>query len=364
MTVPAAGPEATTAVLQTAPGRGGIAVISLRGDGAADVLAETFRTGAGGGWGRLQLGRIVDGDRVIDEAVVHAGNECVEINIHGGSAVGREVLGLLERKGVRLVPAPAAASESFAAAHPRWNNPAIGREMLETLGSARTRRVAAAVTRQWAAGISELVCGDPRGDELREAASGLAVMRTVLTGPEVVLIGPPNAGKSALTNALVGRAVSIVHDQAGTTRDWVREPAAFEGLGVYLTDTAGLWAAADGIDAEAVRRARHRAEQADLVLLLSAETTMDTPEWLHARNVLRVSTQCDRHPPADDADVAVSTVTGQGLDELAARVLTALGLADFDPTKPMAFTARQADLLNAAAADPRGPIDELLRGAG
>ncbi|MCY2923890.1 MAG: hypothetical protein NT031_00350, partial [Planctomycetota bacterium] len=140
----------------------------------------------------------------------------------------------------------------------------------------------------------------------------------------------------------------------GTTRDWVREVASVGGLPVYLTDTAGLWEAPAGIDAEAVRRAKARAQQADLVLLLAPGEPATPPPWLSGPKVLRIASQADAVAPAAGADAAVSAVTGEGLDELRLRILHELGLSHFDPCQPMAFTPRQADLLTrmADAADP------------
>ena len=90
---------------------------------------------------------------------------------------------------------------------------------------------------------------------LRRAAGRLALIRRLLEPAEVVLAGPPNVGKSTLANALIGRQVSLVHDQAGTTRDWVRHLAVLCGVPVHVTDTAGLWDAPAGVDAQAVGRA-------------------------------------------------------------------------------------------------------------
>ena len=362
---------ATIAALQTPPGRGGIAVILLSGPAAGRILAETFRplrSHADGGPGVLQLGRLVAADRVIDEAVVHCLGEAAEVNIHGGSASATAAMELFAAHGATVVCGASAAAQTFSPAHPRWNNPAVGREMLEALLPAGSSLVVAAVSGQWSGGLSEIARNvlagrldrDDASVRLRAAAGGLAVMAKLLHPPEVVLAGPPNAGKSALTNALAGRQISIVHDRAGTTRDWVREQALLGGVPVWLTDTAGIWEERGGanrsaagergeVDAEAVRRARQRLEQADLVVLVGAGDEFHVPAWLRAKKLLRLACKCDIHRPAGQADAAVSARTGQGLDELRTAIRRSLQLDDLDPGAPMAFTGRQAEKLLGAA---------------
>lgn len=341
----------TSATLQTPPGRGGIAVIVLAGSGAERILSEVFRpysTHRFGGEGALQLGHLIDANGVIDEAIVTRRGEAFEINIHGGSAVAKSVLEHLARCGA-AVGSAAAAPESFPVAHRRWNNPAIGREMLQTLPQARSMLGVASLSRQWSAGLSELARGDPSAEKLRQAACALAKMLRLLNPAEVVVAGAPNVGKSTLANALIGRQVSIVCDDAGTTRDWVRELATLNGVAVYLTDTAGIWQATDQIDAEAIRRARQCIEAADLVVLLHVGQAEVVPDWLRAAKLLRVAAKCDARPPKGRFDVCVSALTGEGLNQLKTEIVNRIGLSQFDPSMPMAFTQRQADLLLAAA---------------
>jgi len=366
----------TTATLRTPPGKGGIALISLVGAQAEEILSTVFRplrSHRDGGQDVLRLGHLVRGEQIIDETIVCRRGDALEINIHGGPAVAKAAMELLGGHGAEIAPASPAAPQDFPIAHPKWNNPAIGGELLEALVPARSELVVAALATQWSAGVSRLawdLChpqaslslgmpasptqSETRHEALTIAACSLAGMERLLHPAEVVLAGAPNVGKSTLANALVGRQVSIVHDQPGTTRDWVREPALLDGVPIWLTDTAGIWETAQGppqafVDAEAVRRAHHVVGKADLVLLLSTGERWDEPDWLPSGKVLRIATKADLGPPRGRPDVCISAQTGDGLDELRGAVRNALGMDGFDPSAPMAFTRRQAARLIQAA---------------
>ncbi|MFP4054678.1 MAG: GTPase [Phycisphaerae bacterium] len=365
--MPADGPIAS---LLTPAGKGGIAVIGLAGAGAGRVLkscwtADRCETQSEG---QLRLGTLSHEGRDIDRAIVARTPEGLEINIHGGPEVTRLALAALDSAGAHIADS-AHAQPHLPLSHPARNNPAIGAELLRLAPHALGTRLLTALSVQWSAGLSELAgramqaLDEAHATQLARAAARFTAYDRLLNPAEVVLAGPPNAGKSTLMNLLVGRRVSIAHEQAGTTRDWVREAALLDGLPVWLTDTAGLWNEAKGIDAEAVRRARRRADSADLVLLLSPAETFHTPQWLHARNVLAVATKCDAHPAPDSSEAAVSTVDGTGIDRLVRAILRRLNLADFDPAAPAAFTARQAQLLNRAADAGRAGRPEVAKTA-
>jgi tRNA modification GTPase len=136
-------------------------------------------------------------------------------------------------------------------------------------------------------------------------------------GVRVVLAGPPNAGKSTLLNALVGREAAIVSDIAGTTRDRIEVPAAIGGVAFLFTDTAGLREeSGDAIEAIGIRRAEEAIAAADIVLAMGRDVAGEAV-------VIRVAAQRDRAGwvRPRDADVAVSAVTGEGMDELVALLL-------------------------------------------
>jgi len=119
----------------------------------------------------------------------------------------------------------------------------------------------------------------------------------------VALVGEPNAGKSSLFNALVGGAAAIVSPVAGTTRDYLTARLTLDGVGVELTDTAGVQPALDAIDAKAQQLGQAEAARADLLLwcVPVADPADDSRRAALARaaaEVLLVRTKADRSFPS------------------------------------------------------------------
>ena len=132
------------------------------------------------------------------------------------------------------------------------------------------------------------------------------------------MIGPPNAGKSSLVNALARRDVAIVAETAGTTRDVIEVRMDLGGYPVILADTAGLRDTAEAVEAEGVRRARARASTADLVLLLLDGSAADPFAGLSqgTRSDLVVFNKSDLPWPATRDGISLSLKTGEGLDAM------------------------------------------------
>jgi small GTP-binding protein len=335
-------------------------VITLVGPRADEILTSIF-TPIGDRTddpeNRLQLGRLQDTrtGAALDMVIVCRTSRGVEINIHGGPHIARRLMELLAGLGAEPHNCNDNPNGPLDPTHHKWSNPAIGAELLAALPQARSMLAVAALSAQWSSGLSSLArAAEPHADQLHAAADGLKDIEKLLNPTEVVLVGPPNAGKSTLTNAIVGRQVSIVHQTAGTTRDWVREPAVVNGVPIWLTDTAGLWKDAQGVDSEAVHRAQHCATEADILILLDPNSAADSPDWLDLEQehptILSVRSKCDE--PSDvalGAQIEISAMTGRGIDNLKDAIAAAAGLSDFDPKTPRAFTARQVDCLRRAA---------------
>ncbi len=110
--------------------------------------------------------------------------------------------------------------------------------------------------------LAEII--DATSNLLKEAGQGVLLKE----GLQVVIAGPPNAGKSSLLNCLAGYDSAIVTSIPGTTRDVLKENIHIDGLPLHIIDTAGLHSSSDEVEQEGMRRAEKAIAQADLVLLL------------------------------------------------------------------------------------------------
>jgi len=141
-------------------------------------------------------------------------------------------------------------------------------------------------------------------------------------GLDIVILGPPNAGKSSLLNALAKRDAAIVSAEAGTTRDLIEVGLEIGGYAVTLVDTAGIRTTPAVVESEGIRRALQRAEHADITLHLRdvatiAESSSEL-KALNQKNHLVIATKSDLSPlPAlPFAAIAISTQTGDGIAAL------------------------------------------------
>jgi tRNA modification GTPase len=355
----------TIFALASGAGRGAVAILRVSGSSSGAILAAMA--------GRLPAPRVAGLRRLrdpgtretLDQALVlwfpgprsYTGEDSVELHLHGGPAVIAAVAGALTALGAR----PAEAGEFTRRAFLNGRMDLTAAEGVADLIAAETeaqRRQAlrqangalAALYGGWAARLTRLLAHQEAAIEFAEddlptdlcdrARTGAAGLRGEIEahladggrgerlreGLLVAILGAPNAGKSSLLNALVGREVAIVSARAGTTRDVVEVRLALAGVPITLADTAGLREAGDEIEQEGIRRARSRAEEADLVLtVFAADATPDaeTLRWV-GPDAMVLANKADLVPaPAMIGGVealAVSALTGAGLDALRARL--------------------------------------------
>jgi tRNA modification GTPase len=153
-------------------------------------------------------------------------------------------------------------------------------------------------------------------------------------GVRIVVAGPANTGKSSIINALSGREAAIASPVAGTTRDLIEVPLAIAGMPCLLIDSAGLRGSGGHVERLGIARAHAAIESADLILWLGRPA--DCPD--RARAIL-VRTKADLGRVKNQADVATSTVTGEGLVALRA-LLEQRVRALLPPAEAVALNAR------------------------
>lgn len=207
-----------------------------------------------------------------------------------------------------------------------------------------------------AAKMEELLAHGTRGERVR-------------AGLDIAIIGPPNAGKSSLINALVNRDAAIVTDIAGTTRDIIGVDLVLAGLPIRLSDTAGLRESDDPIETEGIRRARMAAKQADLrIFIQDGRSDGAAPDisalaqsgdfWLLNKSDLGSSALS---PPDDLLGFNLSAKTGEGLEAFKT-ALEAAVQARFSPSRDAGLTrARHRDCVARALASTKRAQSALSR---
>jgi tRNA modification GTPase len=358
----------TIAAIATAPGAAGIGIVRLSGPRAREIAAALCGRRLRPRHAHYVRFRDHDGS-VIDDGIAllfaapasYTGEDVVELQAHGSLPVLRQLLARCRALGAedarpgefseraclngRLDLAQAeAVADLIAAADLRAARAA--RRSLEGEFSARVEAIAAdllAIRVQVEAAIDfadeplDTLGGEALRQRLEQARGRLRDLRAAAErgrrlrdGLHAVLVGPPNAGKSSLLNALAGSERAIVTAIPGTTRDLLQETLQFDGLELTLVDTAGLREDGDAIEREGMRRARAELARADLALVVL--DARDPEAGLRALDAdldpvpgrIVLHNKADLLAPGagapDDGALRVSALTGAGLDALRARL--------------------------------------------
>ena len=377
----------------TAPGRAAIAIIRLSGPEAGPALAALA-----GGLPPPRLARHVryrdpeSGEELDDGLALWfpgpasvTGEDVAELHLHGSRAVLAAVMAVLSRRGLRL----AEPGEFTRRAFLNDKLDLTQAEAVADLAAAETeaqRRQAlrqldghlGAVYRGWGERLLRLLAHleaaiDFPDEDLppeieAEVAAGAQALADAIEahladrhrgerlrdGIAVAILGPPNAGKSSLLNALARREAAITSPIAGTTRDIIDVAIDLAGYPVVLADTAGLRDSADLVEQEGLRRALKRAEEAELRLFVfdttRPEDARGAVKW-PGPDTLLVANKIDLAgmDAMLDGAIPVSVLTGEGLPALIA-ALTSQISATYDIAAPVLTRARHREALETALA--------------
>lgn len=364
----------TICAIATPAAVGGISVVRISGERAAEVAERVFRPVSGRRITEMKgytaaYGKIFDDDELLDDGVLlmfrapasYTGEDVCEISCHGGIYVTRRVLTACLKAGA--VPAAAgeftkrallngkmsltqaeAVADLIAAQGEQMMNCSntqrggalyrrcekIAEMLLETLSQISAwidypDDDTPVVTAEWLTGkisaaeaeLSELIAGYDRGRMLRDGIS-------------CAIVGKPNVGKSTLMNLLSGSRRSIVSDIAGTTRDIVEETVDIGGAVLLLSDCAGIRETSDEVERIGVELMLEKLRSADIVLAVfdGSRELSDEDRRLFAllegKRVIAAVNKSDLEQRLDVSELEArfgSAVTLSAKDEGAAKLL-------------------------------------------
>lgn len=299
--------ENTICAIATPAGAGAIAIVRVSGPETRSLATRLFRSAHALEPKVATYGTVVDENgATLDRGIAilsaaphsYTGEDTLELQIHGSPIVAREVVGALLACGARYAGAgefsrrallngkmdvhEASAVADLLAAESR----SAARAAAANLGGGVAREVQALRARLSTI-LEELAAAidfpdevrDPDRTELETSLESIAselrrlqregeAGRLIREGVGVAIVGPPNAGKSSLLNALLGEDRAIVSEIAGTTRDTIEETIDVDGVAVRFIDTAGIRAHAGRLESAGIDRTRRALSEASTAIVV------------------------------------------------------------------------------------------------
>ncbi len=361
----------TIAAIATPPGTGGIGILRLSGTDALSIAEALCQKRIEPGL--IQFRRFLDAE---GEAIDHglclyfkaphsfSGEDCVEVQAHGGPVVLDMLLERVCNLGARLARAGEFSERAFLNGKVDLAQAEAIADLIESGSRAASRAAMRSLEGRFSEQVNALVDSiielrayieaaldfaeeeidflagsdigqriDAAGQRLQDLLHQAEQGRTLQEGLGVALAGLPNAGKSSLLNHLAGYEAAIVTEIEGTTRDVLREHIALRGIPIKINDTAGLREVQNPVEREGVRRAWESIAAADVVIYLvdaskglgeADQRILDELATRRAQNTTATRLQLvysksdliDSALTADADDLYISTQSGHGMDAL------------------------------------------------
>ncbi|MBW8243330.1 tRNA uridine-5-carboxymethylaminomethyl(34) synthesis GTPase MnmE [Muricauda oceani] len=308
--------------LATPSGTGAIAVIRVSGPDAITLVDKLFKSIKDKKLVKqkshtIHLGNIVDGDKILDEALVsifkgphsYTGENVVEISCHGSPFIQQQIIQLLLRNGCRS----ASAGEFTLRAFLNGKMDLSQAEAVADLIASDSEAAHDIAMQQMRGGFSneiqelrqellnfasliELELDFSQEDVefadrtqfnelltkisnvLKKLIDSFALGNVIKNGIPVAIVGQPNVGKSTLLNVLLNEERAIVSEIAGTTRDTVEDHISIKGIGFRFIDTAGIRETVDVVEKIGIERTFEKIEKARLIIYLFDGMDFDKSE--------------------------------------------------------------------------------------
>ena len=398
----------TIAAIATPPGRGGIGIVRVSGPRCREIAGALLGRTPPPRQAMLQSFAAANGEPIDTGLALFfpgphsfTGEDVLELHGHGGPVVMDELLRRVLQLGARAARAGEFTERAFLNDKLDLAQAEAVADLIDS-GSAQAARAALrSLQGEFSAQVQELAervlelrmwteaaidfpeeeidflkdrALTERMAHIRQRFAALAETTRqgvmLRDGMTLVIAGRPNAGKSSLLNRLAGYDAAIVTPVPGTTRDVLRERIEIDGLPLHVIDTAGLRDAADEVEVEGIRRARHEISRADRVLFIVDSSDpvaiagidgdlAQLPAGIPCTvvyNKIDVSGEPACVDEGTPARVYLCASTGGGVDGLRAHLKACIG---FEPSAEGALTARTRHV--EALRRARGHVEEAHR---
>ncbi|WP_072280933.1 tRNA uridine-5-carboxymethylaminomethyl(34) synthesis GTPase MnmE [Rappaport israeli] len=297
----------TIVAIATPSGQGGVAIVRLSGENALEIAGKIAKNPTDTPRMAKFTAFVDQKGELFDQGLMlyfkapfsFTGEEVVELHCHGGRAVTQLLLEACLAAGARMALPGEFSQRAFLNDKMDLAQAEAVADLIDAQSTAAVKAASRSLQGAFSQVIQELVAdlvqlrvyieaaldfpeeeidflaeGDISsrlqlwGERLQRLIEQSGQGRLINDGINLVLIGKPNAGKSSLLNALLGDERAIVTEQAGTTRDVIKESIVIEGMPVNILDTAGLRDSDDLVEQEGIRRTQQAIKQADIIVLL------------------------------------------------------------------------------------------------
>lgn len=403
----------TIAAIGTAPGEGGIAIIRVSGPESLSIADKIFKCSPPLPSERpspsVVYGHIISEGTMLDESLLlimraprsYTREDVVEFHCHGGTISAKRILRAVLKEKIRLAEPGEFTKRAFL----NGRIDLLQAEAVLDIIKARTDRSATAAIEQLEGSLSASFkdiysiilgsCADLEAtldfieeelpgsfmlDVVQRLKNALQKINSVLStwdeghilreGAIVVISGKPNAGKSTLLNALLGKDRVIVSPIPGTTRDVIEEQIVIDGIPIRLVDTAGLRSSGCSLEQEGVRRAKNQIERADVNLhVIDASRIMEAEDYknigsLDQKKTIIVLNKIDLgfviNPTtfSDYASIKTQASANKGISEIKTEIIKKLGVSKYY-VHQFVISERHRNILIASRADLVEAIDML-----
>lgn len=378
--------------LATASMESAIAVIRVSGENCLDLLKEIFTNKSDYQGYKVYYGKIIDNSEILDEVLVSTfvaprsftGEDCFEINCHGGMFIVKRIIALCLKKGARLAKRGEFSKRAFL------NNKMdlLQAESINDMIRAESEMEAKLALNGLVGNTSKLITDIetdflnllsnievnidyPEYDEAEVATKEYIIEmiktikqkiqillkdskvgKRIKDGINIAILGKPNVGKSSILNTLLNEEKAIVTDIEGTTRDIVEGQITLEGLKINLLDTAGIRNTENKVEKIGIEKSLKLVNEADLIIVvLDASRPLEQEDYKLlelSENKQRIIVANKREIKINEFDyntIEISAATGD-IDALKQAIIKSIGfdIKDYN-NKPLLSNVRHIGLL-------------------